>query len=131
MASSYKILILEDEPLIMMDLEYSAEDRGCEVLSAASCGQALEFLAASNDIDVAILDVSLGEGQTCFPVAEALKRKGIPFLLHSGDLNRHDEKIRELDALLVAKPTAGEKVIAAAIVCAEGEDPRAIRTAAE
>ena len=127
---SYSILILEDEPLILMDLEFAAEDRGCEPHVASGVKSALDIIE-SGQLDVAILDVSLGRGTTCFPVAQELRRREIPFILHSGDLDRHNEKVRELDAPLIAKPAAADKVIAAAIVCAEGEDADAVKIAAE
>ena len=64
-------------------------------------------------------------------MAEELDRIGIPFILHSGDLDRHDEQVRELDAELIAKPAPADKVIAAAIAYALGEDRDSVRIAAE
>lgn len=118
MTAGCTILLLEDEPLILMDLEYAAEDCGCTVLSAASCEQALALVASGTAIDVAILDVTLGDGSTCIPVARALEALCVPFILHSGDLDRHDERVRDLDARLIAKPAAADTVIAAAIIAA-------------
>lgn len=116
------ILLVEDEPLILMNLEFAAQDLGCAPLLAGSPSEALELLVEHRSrIGVAVLDVSLGEGQTCFPVVQELDRLGIPFILHSGDLDRHDERIRTLDAELIAKPAPSEKVIAAAIACARGD----------
>lgn len=113
------ILLLEDEPIILMDLEFAAEDHGCDAVSASSCAGALERLATFDEIDVAVLDVSLAGLETCLPVAEELGRRGIPYLLHSGDLDRHDDTIRQLDAELIAKPASAEDVIAAAIARCE------------
>jgi len=110
------VLLLEDEPLILLDLEYAVEDRGYSVLPTQSCEEALAAIEGTSEtLVVAVLDVSLGDGKTCFPVAQELDRRGIPYILHSGDLDRHDEKIRKLDAELVAKPAPAEKVIKAAI----------------
>ena len=110
------ILVLEDEPLILLDLEFAAEDSGCEMVSTSTVEAALAILSdRSTEIDVAILDVSLGHGKTCFPVAAELDRLQIPYILHTGDLNRHDERVRELNAPLIAKPAATDAVIAAAI----------------
>ena len=131
MTSTYTVLLLEDEPLILLDLQLAAEDRGCEILSAGSCSEALALIEAADSIDVAILDVSLGAGGTCLPVAQALEGRSVPFILHSGDLDRHEEKIRELDAELIAKPAAADKVIAAAIACAANDDDSTQRLAAE
>ncbi|MEQ8773077.1 MAG: response regulator [Erythrobacter sp.] len=119
MAGLCTILLLEDEPIILMDLEFAAEDHGCAAVCASSCGAALERLAAVAQIDVAVLDVSLAGQETCLPVAEELERRGIPFLLHSGDHDRHDETIRRLDADLISKPASADTVIEAAIARCE------------
>ncbi|MDJ0979781.1 MAG: response regulator [Erythrobacter sp.] len=125
---AHTILLLEDEPLILMDLEYAAEDLGCHVLPASTTQEALDLIAAYRDaLTVAVLDVSLGERTTCFAVAQELERLETPFILHSGDLDRHDERIRELGAELVAKPAPADRVIATAIAYAQGDDPRQSR----
>lgn len=132
MTNSHTILLLDDEPLILMDLEFAAQDRQCKVLAAANCSEALALIEDNgNTIDVAILDVSLGRGRTCFPVAHMLDRMGIPYLLHSGDLDRHDERIRDLKAELIAKPAAAERVVAAAIVVSQGSGSNSFQIAAE
>ena len=132
MAETCTILLLDDEPLILMDLEFAAQDRDCEIFLAATCSEAIALIEKHGaTIDVAILDVSLGQGRTCFPVAHALDRLNVPYLLHSGDLDRHDERIRDLKAELIAKPAASERVVAAAIVIAQGPDPDTLPIAAE
>lgn len=121
MADKLTILLLEDEPLILMDLEFAAEDQGYTVHSTTTCEAALDLLADCGDaIDVAVLDVSLGQGHTCFPVAQELDRRKIPYVLHSGDLDRHNERIRQLHAQLIAKPAAAEYVISTAVVASAG-----------
>ncbi|TRD11869.1 response regulator [Erythrobacter insulae] len=132
MTQTYRLLIVEDEPLILMDLEFAAEDRHCSVHTATNCTHAMSIIGDNPDaIDVAVLDVSLGGGETCFPIADALRQRDIPFILHSGDLNRHDEHIRSLDAPLIAKPSSAENVISAAIACANGGETGAKRPAAD
>ncbi|WP_156842919.1 response regulator [Novosphingobium aquimarinum] len=114
-ARTCQILLLEDEPLILMDLEIAAEDAGCIPLCASNVTQAMKLIGPDRHVDVAILDVSLKGNETCLPVARALQQLGIPFLLHSGDLDRKDETVRELDAQLIAKPASAERVIEAAM----------------
>ena len=117
MEDGHTILLLEDEPMILIDLEFAAEDRGCTVLATTTCDAALgQIERYGSAIDAAILDVSLGQGSTCLPVARALDRLKIPYVLHSGDLDRINERIRQLEAELIAKPAAAEQVISAAIV---------------
>lgn len=132
MAKSYTILLLEDEPLILMDLEFAVSDHGSQALTATTCAAALNLIAHQGEaIDLAVLDVSLGGGSTCFPVAQQLDSLNIPYILHSGDLDRHNERIRELTAERIAKPAAAEQVIAAAIAYSEGTGPHASKIAAE
>lgn len=105
------ILILEDEPLIALDLTLACEDAGLGSVTAASCRQAMEALA-NHPCDGAVLDVNLGRGETCEVIAHELKQRGIPFLLHTGDLNRVGEFLREIDAPIIPKPANADEVIA-------------------
>jgi DNA-binding response OmpR family regulator len=130
-SKSYSILVLEDEPMILLDLEFAAEDRGCVMHCASSCDEAVELIGKLERVDVAILDVSLGRDETCFPVARELERRKIPYILHTGDLDRQNEQVRELDAELISKPAPADKVIAAAIVHCEGGDTENLDIAAE
>lgn len=103
------VLVLEDEPLIAMDLQFAFEDHGVEVHVATSCGEARALLETLEP-DGAVLDVNLGNGVTCEAVAATLRERGIPFILHTGDLNRQGETIGKLDAIVVPKPTPAEQV---------------------
>lgn len=110
------ILLVEDEPLILMDLEFAAEDRGIATLCAGCVSGALDHISrGTSKIDVAVLDVSLLDGEDCFPIAQELDRRKIPYVIHSGDLDRANEKIRALDAPFLPKPAPSDKVIAAAL----------------
>lgn len=105
------ILLLDDEPLILMDLEFAAQDKGCRSLCATTASQALALLASSDRVDVAVLDVTLQNGETCLPVARELQRLCIPYLLHSGDLDRRDATLRDLHSELIPKPASSSRVI--------------------
>lgn len=74
-----RILILEDEPIIAIDLEdIIAEANGADCTLATTVKQGLRSI--EDGIDFAILDVHLGfEGKTSFPVASILQARGIPF----------------------------------------------------
>ncbi|RJY08316.1 response regulator [Aurantiacibacter aquimixticola] len=115
MSCDKTILLVEDEPLIMMDLEFAAQDRGCGVLCAIDVATALRHLDGDTPVDVAVLDVTLKNEETCLPVAEELDRRGIPYILHSGDLNRTDETVQRLGRQHIQKPSDSRKVIAAAL----------------
>lgn len=115
-----RVLVLDDEPLILLDLEFAVEDAGCTPLTALDLVEAL-YIVQNNAISAAILDVSLGHGQTCEQVARTLAAMGVPYVLHTGDLDRMDEAVRNLGGTLVPKPTP------AAVVVARALEPLAIR----
>ncbi len=78
-----RILLLEDELLIAMDLQFLLEEADCMVIGpAASCSQALDLLKSS-EIDAAFLDFTLRD-ETCDAVAERLTEMGIPWALSTG-----------------------------------------------
>ena len=54
-------------------------------------------------------------------VARELDRRRIPYILHSGDLNRQNELVRQLGAVLVPKPADPQRVIRVAIEAAGGD----------
>lgn len=76
------VLIAEDEPMVAMLLEDLLSEAGYRVLLADTLNGAMA-LASSEEINVAILDVSLGR-QDSFPLADDLQRRGVPFLFASG-----------------------------------------------
>lgn len=120
------ILLVEDEALILMDLEFAAEDAGLNYLSATNLEEALAFVESDGDrLDVAVLDVSLTGNENCLPIARELDARGIPYVIHSGDLDRQNEVIRMLDAPRIAKPSSSDRVVEAALSLLEnGEQAR-------
>jgi len=78
-----RILIVEDEMLVMMSIEDMLGDLGCtRITSASSVDQALTAIQA-HPFDAATLDVNLN-GTRSYAVAEALVQKGIPFAFSTG-----------------------------------------------
>lgn len=78
------VLIVEDEPLILLDCEAILRSLGVgHVLSATSVPEAKALLAAGHTFDVAILDISLG-GTSSFELASELSRLQVPAGFMSG-----------------------------------------------
>ncbi len=109
-----RILILEDEPLILMEMSFAVEDEGAAPIGVNTVDRALSAIDADRP-DAAILDVTLGRGETCERVARRLEEIGVPFLLHSGDLMRQGELIARIDAELIPKPAASNQVAERAV----------------
>lgn len=78
------VLIVEDNLLIAMEVEFMAEECGCTVVGpAGSVADALE-LAEGAELSGAILDINLGGAERAWPVAELLAARGVPFVLATG-----------------------------------------------
>ena len=78
-----RMLVVEDEMLVLMNIEMALEDLGCSAIhAAASVAEALDLLGRHR-FDAAMLDVNLA-GERSYPVADALIRFGIPFVFSTG-----------------------------------------------
>jgi two-component system, response regulator PdtaR len=109
------VLIVEDEPLIALDVEAMLERRGARIVGpAATVREALSLLQSERP-DVALLDFSLKDGLVT-PVAEALRARDIPFVLSSAHKNAELAAVSVLtDAPKVGKPVSESRLIAALI----------------
>lgn len=108
--SRQRILIVEDELLVAMELETYLQSVGFEVLGPfASLDKAMESLA-SEQPDAAILDLNLN-GTPSTPIAQALAERSIPFLVISGYSGVDaDDPVRK-DAPRLEKPIDGRAVV--------------------
>jgi DNA-binding response OmpR family regulator len=106
-----RILVVEDEYLLADDLSNALCDAGAEVLGPiASVEEATTFIAGESSIDAAVLDVNL-RGDMVFPVADALRARGIPFAFATG-YDQWAMPERFADAPRVEKPFKSSKVAA-------------------
>ena len=79
-----RVLIVEDESLVAMLLETILEDMGCvPVGPAATVEEGLQVAGGDEPLDAALLDVNVA-GKQVFPIAEALKARGVPFVFSTG-----------------------------------------------
>lgn len=78
------VLVVEDDYFIATSLQSEFEDVGARVLGPVpSVRAALALIAATPEIDAAILDINVQE-EMVFPVADALEARGVPFLFATG-----------------------------------------------
>ena len=76
------LLIVEDEYFLAHDLAEYFQNLGADILGpAGSVGDALQLLDGSQ-VQGAVLDVNL-KGERVYPVADALRQKGVPFVFAS------------------------------------------------
>ncbi|MEX6504932.1 response regulator [Jiella sp. M17.18] len=83
-----KVLIVEDEPIIAIDLEEIVLNSvAADVVLASNAAEALRQVEAG--VDFVLLDVNLGrEDETSLPLAHRLMQEHIPFCFVSGSLER-------------------------------------------
>jgi len=110
-ADKYKILIVEDEALIAMELGERLADMGYDVLGPALSLEDAEAMLASVTPDAALLDANLG-GRSSVPLGAALAARGVPLAFCTGY-----DKIKNLppelsQAPLLTKPISDADLIA-------------------
>lgn len=110
--SGLRVLILEDEFLIAMDVEQLCRDYGAETVTIVRSlsGVDQEQLAAGHD--VAIIDLMLG-GESTLPFARLLADKDIAFVFASGYTDHSELKQGFPEVTVVGKPYAGDDLIEA------------------
>ncbi len=78
------VLVVEDDYFIMDELRQSFERSGATVLGpVGSIDEALALAETASRIDAAVLDINL-HGEMAFPVADALRGRGIPIVFTTG-----------------------------------------------
>jgi CheY-like chemotaxis protein len=77
------VLLIEDEPMIAFYVEDMLMELGHEVGGFASRMPEALDIARTGSFDVAVLDVNLA-GEPSYPVAELLRKRGIPFAFATG-----------------------------------------------
>jgi DNA-binding response OmpR family regulator len=76
------ILIVEDEPLIVMDITQAFEATGAALTTTNTLRHAM-ILVEPDGLWGAILDHSLGDGNSSLLCAR-LKERGVPYIIYSG-----------------------------------------------
>lgn len=76
------ILVVEDEPLIALDIVEDFKTAGASVFSARNLCDGLR-LAGHPDLAAAVVDFGLSDGDGT-ALCERLNERGVPFVLHSG-----------------------------------------------
>jgi DNA-binding response OmpR family regulator len=77
------VFVVEDEPLILLELQQMLSDLGWKVAHFASdIGRAIE-IARSAEFDLGILDVNV-QGHASGSVAEILRSKQVPVIVATG-----------------------------------------------
>ena len=76
-----RIMIIEDEALVAMELRYVLEDLGHEVVGIAPDARTARAFAIGKDVDLALVDIHLSDGPTGIELGRELGQlRGVTIL---------------------------------------------------
>jgi len=104
-----RILVLEDDALIAIDVEMLLESAGHAVVGPVSCQAAALVVIDEQALDAALIDINLGS-EKAFDVADRLAKEGVPFAFLSGH-SRASVPSDHADRPFIAKPYTHRQVI--------------------
>ncbi|WP_368744755.1 PAS domain S-box protein [Desertibaculum subflavum] len=104
-----RVLVVEDEALIALDIAATLEEAGCVVVGPASTLEQAKAEIHATSIDAALLDANLA-GQPVDEVAEALAARAIPFAFLTG-YGRQALPAAHRHAPLIRKPFVPREAI--------------------
>jgi len=82
--SARRVLLVEDEALVALQLQDDLEQCGYRVVGPARSLKHGMLLARQEEIDAALLDISLGRGETSAAIADELLARSVPFAFATG-----------------------------------------------
>lgn len=117
----FRLLLVEDEPLVLMSLQDVVENLGCVVVgTASSLSEALAAIDTGSAFDAALLDVQVGR-EKIWPAADRLMSLSIPFAFLSG-YTKSGIEARFLSMPIIDKPFSDAAVKSAVLaLCAAAE----------
>jgi DNA-binding response OmpR family regulator len=110
--SGVRVLVVEDDSLLAMDLEDTLVEAGAVVVGVCQTLNEAMARADGDDFAIAVLDFSLGQ-DTASPVARRLVGRGVPFVLHTGKSRREPGLAEWRDWPIVEKPAPPRVLVSA------------------
>lgn len=119
-----RILIIEDEALVAMELRFVLEDLGHEVIGMASDARAARKVADAGAVDLALVDIHLSDGPTGIEIGRQLARdQGITVVYMTANPGMLGEGVAGTIGVL-SKPTderAVQTAVDYALGCRNGQ----------
>lgn len=107
--SGRRVLVVEDEMLVVMMIEDMLADLGCTTVTSAATIEKALALIDTQVFDLAMLDMNLN-GNDSHPVAEALSARGVPFVYSTGNTG-HGLRDGHADRPVLKKPFKYEELV--------------------
>jgi CheY-like chemotaxis protein len=111
-----KLLIVEDEPIVALDLQQELEDLGCEVTGLAESADAALISVEENRPDLALMDIKIDGSLDGIQTARLLRHAyqvPVVFLTSYSDKSTLARAARELPYGYLTKPFRGRDLQAA------------------
>lgn len=120
---SARILIIEDEAIVAMELRFVLEDLGYQVVGTAAEARTAREIVSDEDVDLALVDIHLSDGPTGVELGRELgQEKGVTVLFMTANPGMvRDGVVGTLGVL--TKPTderAVETAVEYALCCRQG-----------
>jgi DNA-binding NtrC family response regulator len=107
-----RILIVEDEFIIALEVQSCLEEAGATVVGPAfTVSKAIE-LASRENLSAAVLDLRLGRDSAA-PIAAVLAERHIPFVFYTGQPATDPVRRAWPQATTVSKPASDNQIVSA------------------
>ncbi|RYG61628.1 response regulator [bacterium] len=111
MSPSMRVLVVEDEALILLDLEDTLLGLGHSVVSSSTVKDAQASLE-SEGFDLAVIDFHLRDG-TSGNLAQTLTERGVPYILCTGTARPEELQGIPPATVILKKPYISEGLVEA------------------
>ena len=102
------ILVIEDEPVIALEINATLSAAGASIASATNTRDALRMLSLP-DVSAAVVDITLGD-EDCSAVCNHLSERGIPFVFYTAQA-RPDLMRRWPNAPVLTKLASTDRLV--------------------
>ena len=106
------VLVVDDDPLVRMDLAGLLVDHGLEVLEAESADEAVKFLHSHREIEFLVTDIEMPGSMDGLRLAHHVRHRWPPIkiLVISGRLSIRREDLPDT-AVFIRKPFANQQIL--------------------
>ena len=125
--SGARVLVVEDEAYIALDLYATLTDAGAEVIGPSLTLAEAFALAGREPLSAAILDVRLGR-DTVGPVARQLAARGIPFFFYTGQVEADAIRKQWPGSKIISKPASSRTLVGAVAALLHRSQPNSSLT---
>lgn len=103
------VLVVEDEAIVALDLQFILEDMGLVVIGPCPSLASGFSAVARRRPDIAILDVHLTDGEV-YALADVLFQANVPMIFHSGHANSRALANRYPGTRICPKPSSAQDI---------------------